>query len=156
MTRSLRVLAPVLTVLTLVAGVAGPALAKSPARTTISAHLTASTVLVKSAATVSGAVSPTGGSVGIGRDVRGRGRCVDALGELRRAMRLLKQRSIQCRQESRPDRTEGVGGDGRGGQLGRYRGEVIGVTTVGDAEPMDVRRIGDHAVMTPAGALWFH
>ena len=61
---AVRVVAPVATVLSLLAVTAGPAsAAKAPARTTISAHLGASTVLVKSTATLTGVVTPAGGTV---------------------------------------------------------------------------------------------
>jgi hypothetical protein len=97
-----------------------------------------------------------GSPVGIGRGVRGRSCCDQPLGELRRAVRLFQQRSIQSCQKPRPDRAEGVGRDSDGRQLGRNGGEVIGVTTVGHAKPVDVGCIGDHAVMTSAETVWFH
>jgi alpha-tubulin suppressor-like RCC1 family protein len=63
-----RVLAPVVTVLSLLAVTAGPAsAAKTPAHTTISAHLAASTVLIKSTASVTGTVTPSAGSVALQR-----------------------------------------------------------------------------------------
>ena len=68
MTRSLRSAAtrgivPFAAVLSLLAVTAGPAAAKAPAHTTISAHLSASTVLVHAATTVTGTVTPAGGSL---------------------------------------------------------------------------------------------
>ena len=97
-----------------------------------------------------------GETVGLGGRARCRRGCGEAFCELRRVVRLLPQRSIERGQEAGPDRPEGVVGYRRGGQVRSDGGEVIGVTALGDAEAVDVRRIGDHAVMTPAGPLRFH
>ena len=73
MTLSLRMaaargIAPIATVLSLLAMTAGPASAgKAPAHTTISAHLAASTVLVKATASVTGTVTPAGGTLALER-----------------------------------------------------------------------------------------
>lgn len=68
----------------------------------------------------------------------------EALRKTRRVLGFLQERSIQRGHEPRPDGAERVSGHRGGLQVGCHGGEVIGVPTLGCAEPIDVGRIGDH------------